>query len=387
MTREKIHDLALSKVDKTKCLILELITGAGKTKVAIDLINHICKKNNNSHAPILILVAKTVHKQTWKDEISKWGGLYSDNIIMECYNSLWKYENKSFSVIVCDEVQHLSDAKKEILETIKIQDCLIGLSATIKKEMKDYFKYFHHAEIITCDLKEAVKDKVLPEPTVYLIPLYLKETGVDYKIKRFGKTILTSQSGYYKQLSSLVEWYKNKFFTTRNERIKNLWLSTAGKRLKWLSEQKEDEVKELLKHFKPNRTLTFCSSIDQAERLGAYSITSKNLKSAEYLDKFNKREINHITAMGILNEGVNLEDCQIGIFCNLNSSEIISRQRVGRLLRHKHPVVIIPYFKETREEELMEKMVGDYNEKRIFTVNFEKMLELIECQINKNHKV
>ena len=30
MTREEIHDLALSKVDRTKYLILELITGMGK---------------------------------------------------------------------------------------------------------------------------------------------------------------------------------------------------------------------------------------------------------------------------------------------------------------------------------------------------------------------
>lgn len=30
MTREEIHDLALSKIDNTKCMILELITGFGR---------------------------------------------------------------------------------------------------------------------------------------------------------------------------------------------------------------------------------------------------------------------------------------------------------------------------------------------------------------------
>lgn len=30
MTREEIHDLALSKIDMTKYIILELITGFGK---------------------------------------------------------------------------------------------------------------------------------------------------------------------------------------------------------------------------------------------------------------------------------------------------------------------------------------------------------------------
>ena len=58
---------------------------------------------------------------------------------------------------------------------------------------------------------------------------------------------------------------------------------------------------------------------------------------------------------------VNLINCRIGIFCNLNSSEIITKQRIGRLLRHESPIVIVPYFKDTREEELMEKMLQEYS--------------------------
>ena len=42
--REEIQKKALEAVDKNKYMILELITGYGKTKVAIDLINHICDR-------------------------------------------------------------------------------------------------------------------------------------------------------------------------------------------------------------------------------------------------------------------------------------------------------------------------------------------------------
>ena len=66
---------------------------------------------------------------------------------------------------------------------------------------------------------------------------------------------------------------------------------------------------------------------------------------------------------------VNLTNCRIGIFCNLNSSEIIVRQRIGRLLRHKSPIIIIPYFKDTREEELMQKMIEEYSKESIITIN------------------
>lgn len=372
MKREEIQKKALEVVDKSKYMILELITGYGKTKVAIDLINHICDRvfrNDESPTTILILVAKTVHKQTWKDEIEKWGGIKSDYITIECYESLKNYENSYFDVVVADEMQHLSEARISVLETIHINESFIGLSATIKRDMRDYFIYNHKAEVIKCGLKEAVEDEVLPEPTVYLLPLTLDTTNYTYEVKRFGCDIITTQKGYYDSISSLIEWYKNKYFNSRNERIKNLWLSTAGKRLKWCAEQKEALILSLLDKFRNYKTLTFCSSIEQSERLGKYNITSKNKASVKNLEMFNFNKIKHITACNILNEGVNLTNCRIGIFCNLNSSEIVVKQRVGRILRHKSPIIIIPYFKDTREEELVQKMIEEYSEDSIISVD------------------
>lgn len=371
MTREEVNNLALSEIDKTKYLILELITGYGKTKVAIDLINHICDRvfrNNESSTTILILVAKTVHKQTWKDEIEKWGGINSDYITIECYESFKNYENSYFDIVVADEMQHLSEARLKVLESIHINEAFIGLSATIKRDMRDYFIHNHKAEVIKCDLKEAVEDEVLPAPMVYLLPLTLDTTSCTYKVKKFGRDIITTQKGYYDSVSSLIEWYKSKYFNSRNKRIKNLWLSMAGKRLKWCAEQKEALVLSLLDKFRNYKTLTFCSGIEQSERLGKYNITSKNKASVKNLEMFNSNKIKHITACNILNEGVNLTNCRIGIFCNLNSSEIVVKQRVGRILRHKSPIIIIPYFKNTREEELVEKMTEEYNPELIHVV-------------------
>lgn len=168
---------------------------------------------------------------------------------------------------------------------------------------------------------------------------------------------------------------QNEYFNSGNKRIKNLWLSTAGKRLKWCAEQKEGIVISLLDKFRNYKTLTFCSSIEQAERLGKYNITSKNKKAVEYLKMFNSDKIKHITACAILNEGVNLTNCRMGIFCNLNSSEIIVKQRIGRILRHKSPIIIIPYFKDTREEELVQKIIEEYSEKSI--VNISSINEIV----------
>lgn len=372
MNREEVRSLALEAIDKTNCLILELITGFGKSKLSIDLVNHICDRvyrEQQEPTNILILVAKTVHKQTWMDEIEKWGGIKSDHIVIECYESLKKYKDSYFDIVVCDEMQHLSEARLEVLETIHINEALIGLSATIKRDLRDYFKYQYKATIIKCGLKEAIEEEVLPEPVVYLMPLKLDSTQVKYKSKRFGKEVITTQLGYYNNISSLIDFYKRKYMNGRNERMRTLWLSKAGDRLKWLSEIKEPIILSLLDKFKNYRTLTFCSSIAQSERLGEYNITSKNKKSTEYLDMFNNMKIRHITACNILNEGVNLKDCRIGIFCNLNTSEIITKQRCGRLLRHSKPIIIIPFYVHTREEELAKKMLEEYNKESIKVIN------------------
>ena len=63
----------------------------------------------------------------------------------------------------------------------------------------------------------------------------------------------------------------------------------------------------------------------------------------------------------MLDEGVNLANCRVGVYAVLNSSDRLIKQKLGRLLRHEHPILVIPYFKGTREEELVQTMLLDYN--------------------------
>lgn len=56
------------------------------------------------------------------------------------------------------------------------------------------------------------------------------------------------------------------------------------------------------------------------------------------------------------------------MFAAINSSEILIKQKNGRVLRHKEPVIIIPYYKNTREEEIVVKMIENYNKDLIQVV-------------------
>lgn len=73
---------------------------------------------------------------------------------------------------------------------------------------------------------------------------------------------------------------------------------------------------------------------------------------------------------------MNLVDCQVGIYANLNSSDTIVKQRMGRLLRHKNPVLIVPYFVGTRDEELVNKMLENYNPKLVTVINDYKKIKI-----------
>src|SRR5574344_1630354 len=109
MTREEAKELALSKVDYANCIVLQLATGVGKTRIAIECANKICDrvyKNSEEATDILILVSKSVHRNVWREELDKWG-IKTDNIVIECYASLKKYEGAYFDVVICDEAQHL----------------------------------------------------------------------------------------------------------------------------------------------------------------------------------------------------------------------------------------------------------------------------------------
>ena len=171
-------------------------------------------------------------------------------------------------------------------------------------------------------------------------------------------------------MSSYIEWCKRKNWM---KVYMNMFLRKSGERLKWLSLLKTSFVYNLLNKYLPNqRTLTFCCNIEQTEMLGKYCINSKSKNSAQHLKMFNSKKVNHITACDMLNEGINLNDCQIGVYASLHSSDRLIKQQLGRLLRHPNPTLVIPYYKNTRDEEIVNIMLQDYNPELVKIVNSPK---------------
>lgn len=374
--------------------LLELATGVGKSKLALEKIKHLQEAilDNPSSSTLLIVVPRNIHKRNWEEEIKKWWP--HNNLIIEftTYVSFPKYKG-TWDFAIFDECHHLSERCREALCDFHIGHSVL-LSATVKGSLKDeLIEVFDDLQCLKVDLRDAINSEILPDPKVYLLPLTLKDDFPTESILKNPKAkgrlincswkerwsymrqknnpirIFCTEKQYLEDLDGSIEWWKKRYMQTRNEGVKAKWLRLCSDRLKYLAEKKNPVVSGILRKLQHKRTLTFCSGINQTEVLGKHCINSKNKDSVENYERFNKGEIDHITACNMLNESMNLVDCQVGIYANLNSSETIIKQRAGRLLRHKNPVIIIPYYKGTREESLVADMLGNYNPELVTILN------------------
>lgn len=386
MTRDEIRNDILGL--NSNAILAELPTSTGKTRIALDFINEKAVRGN-----ILIVIPRLVLIDTWKEEFVKWGyEPYLKQVIFTTYVSLPKHISTVYDVIIFDECHHLSERAREAAECLK-STYFILLSATVTKSLKQEIKMlFPGISCYKISMKDAIDNEILPDPKVFLIPLTLTSGNPDmtfiinpkakgnavkinfnerFRAKQHKETkfeVSCNQLQYYQDLSAMVDYFKRKYFTTNNQIMYFKWQKAAKDRLMWLSSIKNDITMSLLRIFRNKRTLTFCNGIEQTKILGEYCINSENDKSSEYLQAFNNGKIKHITACNMVNEGVNLVNCQIGIFVAINSSEIMTIQKAGRILRHKKPIIYILYYKDTREEEIVNEIIKNYNPKLITVV-------------------
>ena len=403
MTREELQIQSLALIKQSNRVALQWCTGLGKSKMAIDIANYLADKEfEECRKPlsVLLVVAETAHKSNWKMEFDKWG-LKTDNIIMECYASLKKYKNSCWDLIIFDEAHHLgSDLRMSVLTELYAKNIIL-LSATLPDQvMQAVTEVFGEFVTSKVTLKEAIEWGILPQPKVYLIPLTLdstypnctiieewgkKEKRVTYKCKFHERweylrnknkypnvtlEISCTQQQKYDYLSDQFEYWRNQFFRTRQEFIKNKWLQVGSKRKRFLGESKTDAIRLLLHKIQDKRFICFCTSIEQAELLGGKNaIHSKKDNSFDIINDFNTKKIDNLFAVGMLQEGQNLTDIEAGVIVQLDGQERAFVQKFGRSLRATDPIQFIFYYKDTRDIEYLENVLEGIDSEYITEVD------------------
>lgn len=386
LTKEILQNQALDALVEKKRLVLQWATGVGKGYTSVRAVQRL------KPSRALIVVAESSHKDNWRDEFKKANcEHYLTNIVIECYASLKNYKDTSWDLIIFDEAHHLgSDIRLDILSSMT-SERVLALSATLKNFdiLNVLYNTFGKFEFSQVDIQTAIENNLLPQPKIFLKPLYLDYTVRDqiiveewgskdkritmecnwedrWSIMKFKKTrypnvtlrIKCSAYHKYKHICEQIDYWQKRFFATRNVAFKNKWLQYGSIRKNFLGELKTNEAKRLLDTLTDKKYICFCSSIEQAELLGgSNAIHSKKKDNKKIIDDFNEGKSDKLFAVGMLQEGQNLKGIEVGIIIQLDGNERSFIQKFGRSMRAEDPIQYIFYYKYTRDEEYLENVL------------------------------
>jgi superfamily II DNA or RNA helicase len=301
-----------------------LCTGAGKSKIAVNIVSDVQHKGNW----LLVVPTEKLRDENWADEFSKWKRkTYYNKIGRACYASLSKIDLSQYAGIILDEAHNLTEANSkpfrnltpEQLKNLKI----LALTATppTEEEKVDIF------EQLGLDMIRELKlDKGVELGIVAPYEIIIVETVLDDMKK-------TSPGGS-KNKPFMTTEFKNYHYKTR--RIQQIrfsgkpvpkFLYLDRMRMLYDLQSKTDAAQSILKSIsKDKKTLIFAGSIRQAEELEKQTFHSKT--DDKDLTLFQKDKIKRLSCVQALNEGVNISNLDVGVVVQLNSNPRNLIQRV-----------------------------------------------------------
>jgi len=398
MTRDEIQNRAVHLISLNDRLLLSWATGVGKTFAFIKI------QESLNAEETWIVVAEIAHIKNWEDEYKKHN---KEHLLAKtkifCYASLKNNLNKQIDLLCLDEGHHAaSELRLDHLSSIKANK-IVTLTATLNVEKKLLIEgLFGNFTTFHISLRQAIDWGIIPEPKVFIIPLELNKIDMNCVIEQsWGKakervtiecnfldrwTYLKDKDTYpnVKLLMKCTEWQKNSHYNeqsnywkqmymrTRQEFQKVKWLLSGVERKRFLGNIKSDKVKPFINALSDKRFICFCASIEQCEYLGGdNAIHSKMTEGtpAESIEAFNSYELDNLFVVGMLQEGQNLNGIEAGIIIQLDNEDLPFIQKSGRALRAKEPILFVFYYKGTRDEEYLAKIIKGINPEYIRIVS------------------
>jgi len=415
ITRDELQKQAVQALIDDGFIMVNWGTGVGKSRVAIDAIDRLFKAGAQN---ILLLVDQGIHKTNWRNEFleakgPEHGAFLYDSVTVECYASLPKYTGTSWDLVIADEAHHLrSENRVDLLASLKA-DRMVCLSATISckgdaEALLKTLSRFGDFKSFDFGLQDAIDNEILPEPTVHIHVLPLKDLGARHLIveewgaKARRRTIDTDFEHYRQFLDkdqypavtlnidcSAAEAYSyyEKQMEERSKRYKDLkkkaddgenvpapQLEMAKNRMvrygllrkNLLGTSKTQFMTWLLKKLEGKRYICFCSDVDQAWTLGGDNVICNEVKDCDAIvNAFNDGERNSLFAVNMGKEGQNLSGIEACVVVQLMGKDRHFIQEMGRAMRAKDPQQHIVVVDGTKDIEYLRDSVSSINPKYI----------------------
>jgi superfamily II DNA or RNA helicase len=332
--RQKIQDEALvSWIKANKRGTLELITGLGKTKIAMEAV-----KTYPKNSRILFLAEQTDRELELRNEQKKWGAT-DWKIEFACYQSAYKWVGQEFDLVIADEIHDSLTKEYSKFYTNNYFDNIMGLSATIdRKAVVDEEEQIYKGHLLdkiapvcyTYSIDDGQMDGTSRKLDVYVISHKLdisnKVIEAGNKTKRFMQT----EWGAYSYWDSQ---FKKALFSPQNIRQYRIrYTSNARAKVLYELPSKIDATKKLLEAV-PGKTIIFGNSIDALNKITPNVVSSKNsdAENEKIRKDFDSGKSNIIASFKKLKQGANLVGLDNCIMHSYYSKSKDLIQRIGRL--------------------------------------------------------
>jgi superfamily II DNA or RNA helicase len=403
--KQKLQEREFLSLKNEHRVILKWATGCGKSKMTIDLLKHnLCSLPHGSQR-VLFVVAERSHIKNWQEEFEKWKlNIAPYCITMVCYNSLHKVNTTYYDAVVLDEAHHAFTEKRmaaleEMKDNLMPSAYIYLLSATLSSGKQDMIEgIFGKFKTSTVTLKDAIEGDILPDPKVYVVEMQLDnvkkhqeiqigndpkapvvkwEDRAKYIYKNVPCIIQCTEFQKNLFLTQSVDYWNERYHRSHSEFQRVKAANYGSQRKRFLGELKTGVIRKLIDRLpKNNRFVCFCASVAQANALDyVNTISSKRpAKSNQIIiDKFNNKQINHIYAVGMITEGMNLTDIQTGIIVQLDGKERLFIQKFGRSLRAEDPVTFIFYYKDTQDEKYLKGALENIDSKFVQYITIDQL--------------
>ena len=400
--------------------IFAMATGTGKTITSLNCLLRLF--HSTSHYRAIILVPTVALVNQWSEECAKF---HFKNIIKACSTAKWEREVSNFlyqteelnksailistyatfvtkkfqeyihqlpddMMLIADEAHNLGSAEcKRTLQSIPFQK-RIGLSATIERQfdqggneaISNFFDS-HTPHTYEFSMETAITEGYLCKYNYFAIPVELTEpeleeyTSISMQLLKFFDA---STGGYKKskvvemlliQRARIIQKATNKK-QAFNALVRDIHKSKGGINhcLVYVPEGTEPDY---LKDDNPQGDSDTESLIDEYTKIVSQvhedvlirKFTSDTHKRDEILRNFSNGEINVLTSMKCLDEGIDVPRAEIAIFCASTGNPRQFIQRRGRVLRtHKekelatiYDLIVIPPDSSNTELRTMQRNI------------------------------
>lgn len=321
--RDTVQNEALEIAKNHKRCGLAISMGVGKTYIGLQHMDWYLKEVNVD-AKFLVVAPKRSIFNSWFEDMDKFGmGYLKDRVKVTTYLSLSK-QGIDYDVLYLDECHSLLYTHLLWLNSFKNR--IVGLTGTPprnrgseKGEMVQKFcpiKYNYVTD-------DAVEDNILNDYRIVIHSVTLNKLRT-LKVETRTASFMTSERDNYDYWCDRVANAKS---------FKEDQIARIGRMRAIMDYRtKEDYAKKLLKDVE-GKCIIFCNTKDQAERMCEHSYYSGNPDSEINLERFKQGDIQVLSCVLQLNEGVNIPGLKNAIILHAYGNERKSAQRIGRVLR------------------------------------------------------